>query len=250
MTDITSRKNPVIAHIRKLNEKRAYRYECRQFVCDGAKLMEEALAAGARIDTVLVREDITPAVLPEGAKIYRVDGEMLKYASRLETPADMLFGCGMPDPALPETVEGGVILLDCVQDPGNVGTVLRTADAFSIGMVLLINGCADPYNPKTVRSTMGAVFRQPFFETELSSALALLRRSGKKLYGAALSHDAAILGEAPIKNMAVAIGNEGSGLSAEVLGAAKEKIFIPMTGKAESLNAAVAASIIMWEMTR
>ena len=250
MTEIKSRKNPVIGHIRKLNEKRSYRYECGEFVCDGRKLYREALSAGAKITSVLLEENSTDVEIPAGAKAYVVDAEMLRYASRLETPTDMLFTCAMPADTMPRELSGSVLVLDGVQDPGNVGTILRTAEAFSVDCVALLEGCADPYNPKTVRSTMGAVFRQKFFSTDLETLKAALERSAMPLYASALSERAVSVLDADLKNAAVAVGSEGQGLSRRLLDMCRGEIIIPMNPESESLNAAVAASVLMWEMYR
>jgi TrmH family RNA methyltransferase len=143
-----------------------------------------------------------------------------------------------------------VLVLEGVQDPGNVGTILRTADAFSINCVVLLEGCADVYAPKTVRSTMGAVFRQFICELPLEELPAFCRNRGLKLYGAALSDRAKDVRTLPLRNAAVCVGSEGRGLSRELLGLCDGEVIIPMRGPAESLNAAVAAAVLMWEMTR
>jgi TrmH family RNA methyltransferase len=140
------------------------------------------------------------------------------------------------------------IVLESVQDPGNVGTVVRTAAAFDIDAVVLTGGCADLYNPKTVRSTMGAIFRQYVLETD--DMTGFLKESGLQLYGAALSDRAEDIRNAGVKNAAVAIGSEGRGLSARLLSLCEKTVIIPMTENSESLNAAVAASVVMWEMAR
>jgi TrmH family RNA methyltransferase len=142
-----------------------------------------------------------------------------------------------------------IIILEGVQDPGNVGAVVRTADAFGIGAVVLTGGCADPYNPKTVRATMGAIFRQNIIVTDMSG-VAALKLNGYLLYGASLGEGSRDIREVPLQNAAVAIGSEGHGLSDDMLALCDEKLVIPMSPKSESLNAAVAASIVMWEMRR
>jgi TrmH family RNA methyltransferase len=141
-----------------------------------------------------------------------------------------------------------VIVLENVQDPGNVGTVLRTADAFGMDLVVLCGACADPYNPKTVRASMGAVFRQPVARTDTAGLQALL--GGLPLYGAALAEDAADIRALPKTGLAVAVGNEGGGLTPELLSLCRGTAIIPMRPQTESLNAGVAAAVIMWEMVR
>ena len=143
-----------------------------------------------------------------------------------------------------------VLALEAVQDPGNVGTVLRTADAFGIDLVVLLDGCADLYAPKTVRAAMGAVFRQPAIVMDREAFVSFCRGQNLPLYGAALSSRAQDLRKLDLSRAAVVIGSEGQGLSRTMLDACDGELIIPMTGEAESLNAAVAAAIVMWEMQR
>ena len=142
------------------------------------------------------------------------------------------------------------IVLESVQDPGNVGTVIRTANAFRIGAVILTGDCADVYHPRTVRATMGAIFRQNVLVMDKSSLKDFLKESGLPLYGAALSERAKDLRELSLRHAAVAIGSEGRGLSEELLALCDEELIIPMNPDSESLNAAVAAALVMWEMER
>ena len=141
-------------------------------------------------------------------------------------------------------------MLENVQDPGNVGTVIRTANAFRIGAVILCGCCADLYAPKTVRATMGAIFRQRVLTAEREELPALLRKNGLPLYGAALSASSQDIHTLDLHRSAVAVGSEGKGLSEELLSLCAKQLIIPMNPDSESLNAAVAASVIMWEMFR
>ena len=143
-----------------------------------------------------------------------------------------------------------ILALEGLQDPGNVGTVLRTADAFGIGLVVLLEGCADLYAPKTVRASMGAVFRQPAVQMSGEGFAAFCRMRQLPLYAAALSEKAKDLRTLSLKHCAVAIGSEGRGLSRALRACCDGELIIPMSGAAESLNAAVASAIIMWEMQR
>ena len=140
------------------------------------------------------------------------------------------------------------IVLENVQDPGNVGTVLRTANALGIGAVVLTGACADLYHPKTVRATMGAIFRCRVWRCGAEELAALLRKSGLTLWGAALRGDTISLREARLERAAVAIGSEGRGLSEQLLALCDHTVKIPMSPRCESLNAATAASVLLWEM--
>lgn len=144
-----------------------------------------------------------------------------------------------------------ILLLDRLQDPGNLGTILRTAEAAGFDLIILNNGCVDIYNPKTVRSTMGAIYRMPFiYVKDLGETIELLREKGYKIFGAYLESSTEYTHiDYPAKS-GVVIGNEGNGISPAVIGLCDERIRIPMCKKTESLNAAVAASLIMYEILR
>jgi TrmH family RNA methyltransferase len=140
-----------------------------------------------------------------------------------------------------------MLLLDGIQDPGNIGTILRTADALEIPVALL-EGCADPYSHKVVRSSMGAVFRTQVVQTTWEEAKIACKQAGIPIAVTALNETARDLREAPIRQMAVVIGSEGQGVRQEILDAAEQALIIPMNPNCESLNAAVAAAIVMWQM--
>lgn len=246
---ITSRHNALLAHLRKLASSRAYRNACGEFLGDGVKLLDEALKWGAPLQTVVISGGARLPELPDGVRAVRVSEELMRFVSPAETPQGALFAARQESPALPELLTGSrYLVLDGVQDPGNVGTALRTADAFDCDGVFLVNACADLYNPKTVRATMGAIFRQRVWDCAADALAALLERSGVPLYGAALRGDTIPLREAPLSRAAVAVGSEGRGLSAELLALCAGTVRIPMSARCESLNAATAAAIVLWEM--
>ena len=249
MTEIKSRKNEYIRHLRLLASDRAYRSDSGEYVCDGLKLLKEAMQFGACVTSVLWKERQQNLPGLGGIPQYLADAELFEYASPMKSSPGPVFTVKMSSPAESSTLER-VIVLENVQDPGNVGTVIRTANAFGIDAVVLCGDCADLYNPKTVRSTMGAIFRQRVIGCTLQELTALLERNGLALYGAALSDSAMSILDVDIKNAAVVVGSEGRGLSEEMLGLCRKALIIPMCPDSESLNAAVAASVIMWEMAR
>lgn len=246
MERITSRKNETVRHIRRLGADRDVRREAGEFVCDGEKLLREALRSGAEIGTVLWAGEPSAAV--PGAAQYLVPEDLLDYISPLKSAARVLFTVRIK-PAAPMP-PGRTLVLETVQDPGNLGTMLRTADAFGIDTVILTGDCADPWHPKAVRATMGAIFRRRFFEMEHEELRTFLTGHNLKLYGAALTPAAEDIRGLDLSGAAVAIGNEGRGLSEALRSLCDGELLIPMNGQSESLNAAVAAAIIMWEMTR
>ena len=225
---ITSRSNPLMSHIRKLVSSGAHRRKSGEFVCDGHKLLGEAQQWHVPVSAVVF-----------------CDGE------KPDTPQGVLAVCTRQETPLPEVLTGSrYILLDSVQDPGNVGTILRTADAFDCDGMFLVGACADLYNPKTVRATMGALFRRPVWRCAPAQAKALLSAAGIPLWGAALRCDTVDARQVDYTRAAVAIGSEGRGLSEEVLALCDQTIRLPMSERCESLNAAVAAAVLLWEMYR
>ena len=204
---------------------------------------------GGDLRTVVATQDAALPPIPAGVRLVTVPADVMKSVSPAQTPQGVLAVCAMRPPALPETLSGKrYVVLDGVQDPGNVGTILRTADAFRADGLFLVNGCADPWNPKTVRATMGACFRLPVYETSGAELAALLEGAGLPLYATALLEDTVDIKTADLSRSAVVIGSEGRGVSRELLELSQKTLKIPMRARCESLNAAAAAAIVLWEM--
>lgn len=248
---ITSRTNSLCTHLRKLGSSAAYRRQSGEFLCDSPKLLEEALLHGGQLHTVVCTGEAVLPMIPEGVRLVQVPEDLMKSISPMQTPQGILAVCGMPEQVLPPKLTGKrYVVLDGVQDPGNVGTILRTADAFRADGMFLVNACADLYNPKTVRATMGAVFRCPVWRCETEQLRTLLTDSGLPLYGAALRSDTVDARSVDYTRCAIAIGSEGKGLSSAVLDCCDQTILIPMSDHCESLNAAIAATVLLWEAAR
>ena len=209
---ISSRSNPLVTRLRKLGSKRSARRDEGVFVGEGPKLLQEAVR-------------------------WRIPLETVVYASGVTLPQLQLTG-------------NRYLILDGVQDPGNVGTIWRTADAFGADGLILCSGCADPWSPKTVRSTMGAAFRLPVWECTLEQAAARLRAADIPLYATALREDTVDVRQVFLARSGVIIGSEGRGVSQLSLQLCEKTVKIPMVERCESLNAAVAASVVLWEMAR
>ncbi len=244
---ITSRTNSTVQHLRKLMASRKYRYESRAFVADGSKLVEEALRWGLGVEALILREGVDFPV-PPGVREIRVPESLMKEISRMEAPQGVLALCRMPEPE-PLALKPGSLILDGLQDPGNLGTILRAADAFEVPVVLC-DGCADPYGEKTVRATMGAVFRRPPVQASAEAVLAQCRERGIPLCVTALSDQAEDLRRVDLHACVTVIGSEGQGVSEAFLTAADRAAIIPMSPRCESLNAAVAATVVLWELRR
>ena len=260
MEYISSRRNPLATHFKKLGSSSAYRRESGEFLCDGRKLLEDAVKSGADVTAVITASHMQ-LPLSGGTRVHYADRGLIESLSPLKNAQDTLFACRIPlshvgfDDTTEKYVDdfsemtGTHVLLDGVQDPGNVGAIIRTANAFGMKSVILTGGCADPYNPKTIRASMGAIFRLSVYHMSLSG-IAGLRDSGVRFVGAVLREGCRSIYDVDLSNSVIAVGSEGSGLSEDVLALCSERLTIPIAPECESLNAAVAAAVIMWEAAR
>ena len=242
---ITSRKNPVLQQVKKLLSSKKAREEAGLFVADGTKLLQEAVRYCPGLETVILSDGVEVQV-PQSVRLIRVPEDVMASISPMATPQGALFLCRLPEKQ-PFVPSWGMLLLDGIQDPGNLGTILRTADALDIPVALL-EGCADPYSHKVVRSSMGAVFRTQVVQAEWQEVKEACAAAGIPVGVTALSQRAKDLRQAELKSMAVVIGSEGQGVRQEILDSADAELIIPMNPHCESLNAAVAATIVMWQM--
>ena len=238
---ITGRKNPLLQQVRKLLSSKKYRQETGLFVSDGTKLLQEALHWWDGVETVILSDGVETQV-PASVRLVYVPEDVMESISPMQTPQGALFICRLPKKTefIPKP---GMLLLDGIQDPGNLGTILRTADALQVPVALL-EGCADPYSHKVVRASMGAVFRTPVVQTSWET----VRASGIPVAVTALSDHAVDIRTAKLSQLAVVIGSEGQGVRQEIMDHAQKQLIIPMDSRCESLNAAIAAAIVMWQM--
>ena len=253
MKSITSLKNPAVQDARALAAAKE-RSRQRAFLLDGEHMVGEGLqVCPERVRTVFVDERRTEAyaALLEKAQgeIYAVPEHVLASISQVKTPQGIAAVCELPAARALEEMGDKLILLENVQDPGNVGTVLRTLDAAGFDGCIFTPGCADPFGPKTLRATMGSTFRVPMCTVDsAASAARQLAENGYAVIGAALDGEPFYeRGKLPEK-LCVIIGNEGQGMTREALAACTHRYRLPMRGGAESLNAAVAAAIFMYEL--
>ncbi len=245
---ITSRHNPLLAHIRKLQTSRSYRQKSGQFVAEGTKLLEEAARWWPGLEVVVCREALALCALPAGVRVVRVPEDILNSISTVQTPQGAIFVCRLPQRTSAQ-LRAGMLLLDGIQDPGNLGTILRTADALAVPVALL-DGCADPFSFKTVRASMGAVFRMELPELTAQEAICQCQARGLLLTVTAMNEQAKDIRAAELSRAVTVIGSEGRGVRQALLDAAQQSVVIPMQAHCESLNAAIAAAIVMWQMKR
>ncbi len=247
MERITARKNPLLQQVKKLLSSRKEREEAGLFAADGTKLLAEAVRFWDGLETVILSDGIQ-AQVPEGVRVVCVPEDVMESISPMRTPQGALFVCRLP--VKREFIPvSGMLLLDRIQDPGNLGTILRTADALQVPVVLL-EGCADPYSHKVVRASMGAVFRTPVVQASWQQVKRRCREANIPVAVTALSHRAQDIRQARLEDMAVVIGSEGQGVRQDILESAQQELIIPMNENCESLNAAIAAAIVMWQMKR
>ena len=253
MEKITSRENAKVKYACRLASSGAFRRAEGRFLAEGRKLCPE-LCRGAELETLFCTESALekcPELSELPGEHYLVEDHVADKLADVGTHQGVFGVFRTPVHTLDEAKTGGRYLaLERVQDPGNVGTILRTADAFHADGMFLVNGCADLYNPKTLRATMGAVFRCPVWTVGAEELSALLKKSGIPLYGAALREDTLDARAVDYNRCAIAIGSEGRGLTEGVLALCDRTIRIPMSEHCESLNAAAAATVLLWEAAR
>ncbi len=259
---ITSRSNQLITRMAKLSDRK-YRDREGLFRLDGVKLFSEAVSSGIQTEYIFIadskREKLTAELSKEleaasGTVIF-VSDEVLQKLTDEAAPQGIVAAAkffSLGETIIPADGSFRSIYLSSIRDPGNLGTMIRTAYAFGVERVFISSDCADIYSPKTIRASMGTVFRQPIslVGDELEFA-GHAKEVGCELYAAALRRDARKLGTFDMpRRVCFAIGNEGHGLSAEFIDSCSSAVFIPMADGCESLNAAMAATVIMWEMQR
>ncbi len=262
--EITSRSNPLIVETGKLSDKK-YRQSMRQFCFEGWKLLHEAQKHHVPLVRVFVtaqaKNNYSTLLSSLNCPIYLLPDAVYAKLSQENAPQGVFSCAKFLDNSvfyntiykkrshLPVIIKEKILICDGLRDPGNMGTVIRTADALGFDRLVLSADCADFYSPKAVRGAMGAMFRmQCDITNDVPAYIHSLRDAGYQVYAAALRENAQTLGSFPVTNETVfVIGNEGHGLSETVLAACSGTVIIPMTAEAESLNAAIAAAILMWE---
>ena len=261
MDIIKSKENKTIKYIGKLLSSSKFRRDEQRFVVEGVRLCEEVLKNSADVASLAFSQsalnkyaDIIDKLSSVSSHKLCVDDRIFSGLSDTKTPQGVMCIVKTLDKKSHfDTIKqnGIVLALDCVQDPSNLGTILRSADALGVSAVVLSHDCCDVYSPKVVRGSMGAVFRIPFFITnDLPSVIGDFNKSGTS-FACVLDETAVQVNDVKFsKPVLSVIGNEGNGISKAVIESCTHKLYIPMKNNAESLNAAVAASIIMWEMVK
>lgn len=271
---ISSRQNRTVVEICKLNDRKA-RDAGRVFRFDGVKLCEEAIKKGVELQTVLLRASSAQRIREEllrrcntdlaecPARVLLLSDEVFEKISEEKSPEGVIcvakyidkfqkFATIYNNGDFLSMKDESIILVESVRDPSNVGAILRSAAAFGIDRLILSADCADIYHSKAVRASMGTLFDQPIDRVkDLVEVIGGLRQSGRRVFAAALDPEGQRLGAFSLRpGDCIVIGNEGHGLREETIAACDGCVMIPMTSRAESLNAAVAAAVIMWEIAK
>ena len=258
MQVISSKDNDLIKHIKKLKDKK-HRDESNEYIIEGVKLIEEAVKEKAKIKKIIVCEDTTRTyeipthIMYEIAKyecVY-VTNKVFASITQVTNPQGIMAIIEKGDTNVQiDYTQDIIVALDDVQDPGNLGTILRTVDSIGLNQIIVSKGTADAFNSKVVRSTMGAIFRVKIIEVEnLPQSIKEMRKHHFKLMVTSLQTENSIY-DIKFNKKIIVIGNEANGVSKEIQEMADEKAKIPMLGKTESLNASVAAGVVMYEYVR
>jgi len=256
---ITSSQNKYIKQLKSLHSKK-YRDHLGQYIIEGFKMVEEALEYHKPFYLLLLSEAASKSIEGDtlifkceeaNIPIYIGSEKVFTEVSEMETPQGILAVIYKGEQKIEEVIDNegfNIVILDSVRDPGNVGTIIRTADACGMNAVVLSKGCVDLYNSKTIRSTMGSMFHIPVFtEVDIIQFIEKLKAINATVLGADPHSSISCIDIEVGGCTAIVIGNEANGLSDEVKAVTTQNITIPMLGKAESLNAGIAAAILMYE---
>lgn len=253
MLEIESKNNNLFKDIKKLKEKK-HRIKSNKYLIEGLRFVEEAIKSKVSIDSIIFTESFkekNPDLflkINENIKLIQMNEALLKQLCSTENPQGIVGVINMQNKEL----KSGdlVVLVDKVQDPGNMGTIIRTAHAAGAAGIVMTKGTVDIYNDKTLRSTMGSIFYIPIVEDDSLDFVKSLKKEGYKLVVSSLQGKNNFFEENLQGKVMIAVGNEGNGVSDEVYDIADIKVKIPMPGEAESLNVAVATSIMIYEKIR
>jgi TrmH family RNA methyltransferase len=246
MKRIESRKNPQVKQWRKLQTKKE-RDTTALFLIEGAHLVEEALKYKQLIIELIITESFQ---LPvnwniDDVEVFIVTEEVMKEIGETETPQGVAAVCRKPSYEI-NGADHSILLIDAVQDPGNLGTMIRTADAAGIGGIIVGEGTVDIFNSKVLRASQGSIFHIPILTGNLNEWILNLRDLGHVVYGTSLEDAEPYINVVPSSLFSLIVGNEGRGVHKELLSLTDRNLFIPIHGKAESLNVTVATGVLLY----
>ncbi|MYL19990.1 RNA methyltransferase [Halobacillus litoralis] len=241
---LTSLQNAKVKNWKKLH-KRKYRNQTGTFLVEGFHLVEEVMKSGWTVKELIVREE-TEVTLPDDIPYTIVSRDVFAAVAETETPQGVAAVVAKEDYTF--TLGSLTLMLDAVQDPGNIGTLIRTADAAGFDQVIVGTGSVDIFNDKVIRASQGSLFHLPVLTGDLTDYVGGLKDQGVEIWASTLEN-AASYKDLPIpEKAALVVGNEGSGISEELVEAADQQVYIPIYGQAESLNAAIAGAVLMYHL--
>ncbi|WP_333982104.1 RNA methyltransferase [Bacillus pumilus] len=245
MKYIESAKNTNIKQWKKLHTKKE-RTKTGLFLVEGIHLVEEALKSGVVKELMVTSLDKLPSHIDPDIEFYELSEEAFSAMTETETPQHIAAVCTVP--VFEEKKYERLLLLDAVQDPGNLGTLIRTADAAGLDAVILGDGTVDAFNGKTLRSAQGSHFHLPILKQSLQQTIPACKEQGIPVYGSALNNAKAYRSVTAEGSFALIVGNEGAGINPEILQMTDHNLYVPMYGQAESLNVAVAAAVLVYHL--
>lgn len=240
---ITSTKNETVKRWMKLHKKK-YREQYGQFLLEGEHLVEEAIKSDWEVSELIIREDRDIHTWEDDYRITVVSHQVFQALTETPTPQGVMAVITMKDNVINPLKK--LLVLDNVQDPGNVGTMIRTADAFNYDGVILGKGTVDLFNDKVIRATQGSLFHIPVIKRDLRTLLPELKQHGLTVIASTLEEAAPLNHIDPIDHFAIIVGNEGSGIAQDIQELSDIRVKIPISGQAESLNVSIAAAILMY----
>lgn len=254
MEKITSNQNSRVKDWKRMQTKKG-RVKSGQYVIEGWHIVDEAIRHRQTIKELMVVDESYLGALPvdDTTQVFIITPEIAKHISSTETPQGVFAVLDTQDyhEKIPDELQGAWLLLDNIQDPGNIGTMVRTADAAGLDGIVFGKGSADIYNPKVVRSMQGSQFHMKLFTGDILDWMAAFQNAGIKTYGTELNDQAISYDTVkPTLQFALVMGNEGNGVDPEILEKTDQNLYIPMKGEAESLNVAVATGILLFKFVK
>lgn len=251
---IKSTNNPIIKHVKQLKTKKT-REKSNQYLVDGLRIVKHALEIKGCIEYLLVTAEYKDSIHFESIaqslrdiKVYTIESKLMKVLVETESPQGIMAVVNKRDAS---NIDGAILILDRIQDPGNIGTLIRTADAAGFSTVMLAKGCTDPYGQKALRSSMGSIMNMNIVNSDnILHDVERLKSDGYFIYSAALENGESFRNVDYNEKKALVIGNEANGISDDMLNISNKRIYIPMIGDVESLNASIAGGILMFEMNK
>ena len=240
---ITSVQNSLIKEIKKLHQKK-FREQTDQFLVEGHHLVNEAHLSEFTIEKLIIREGTDLPDWSEKHNVLYVTDEVFEVITQTETPQGI--AAVVNKYKFTNESKGHVLLLDAIQDPGNLGTIIRTAEAAGFTKVILGKGTVDPYNDKVLRATQGSIFYIPIIQADLTKEISKLKDNDYEIWAATLEDSTVYHKEEVTSFVGLIVGNEGAGIAPEFVGKADKNIKIPIYGQTESLNAGIASGILMY----